>query len=150
MPSGIDRATMLSGARHLIAQGLFEEAFLECESGLRLIPSDPELHYLAGTTAWWANRTTQSGVHLESAARLAPQHPAAQQALADWYLNTGNVAMALAFSERAMAIAPSEPEVLTTRASVLAMSGDARQAWELLLKVFGGRYTPPRAVALRA
>jgi hypothetical protein len=143
------RAKSISETRELIARGQFEDAFQRCARELKLNPADPEFHYIAGTSAWRAFRPAESGQHLAEAARLAPQHPAAHQALADWCLNTGNVPGALTHSAKAMSIAPAEPEVLATRASALAVSGNSVEAWAIVLRMCQTGYVPLRALALR-
>ena len=147
--SDSSRAGLIAEARGLTELGKTEEAFRVYERALVVNPFDPELHYLAGTAAWRALLVEECGKHLHEAARLAPLHPAPHQSLADWCLNSGQPAEALIHSSRAMAIAPREPEVLATRACALAATGSSGEAWDIILGLCEGAYTPCRALALR-
>ena len=149
MDAGSDRARSMARASELAGRGEFEEAFQEYSREVRGNPGDAELQYFAGLMAWQALRPAEAGQFLAEAARLAPNHPAPQHAMADWCSNTGDVAGALTYSARAMLIAPSEPEVLASRAMALAVSGANREAWEIVTELCDGKYVPLRTYVLR-
>ena len=145
-----DVAARLAGeADALFGEARYHEA-LACyrQAISHLAGRDARLFYRASFAAWEAGAHAEAGRLLREAARLAPRHPAAHQALADWCLNTGDVAGALHHSGRAAEIAPGEPEVRASRAAALCFAGDADAAWALARPLLGDAYCPARAVSV--
>jgi hypothetical protein len=146
LPDEAQRLKLDADGRTL--QGRHEEAFSQYRLALMLRSGDGELNYKTAMSAWRAGHVAEVGAYLREAVRLSPHHPAPRESLAVWCLSTGDVDSALLHSQQALSIAPTEPEVLTTRAATLAGAGQVRQAWEIIAKVVGGFRHPPRAVAL--
>jgi tetratricopeptide (TPR) repeat protein len=132
----------------LVAQGSYTEGLARYRLALALRRNDGELNYKAAFAAWRAGKTAEAGNHFREAARLSPHHPAPHQSLALWCLSTGDVDSALLHSDRALSIAPAEPEVLSARAAALAGAGQVAEAWSMIRRVLAGRHWPPRTIAL--
>ncbi len=95
-------------------------------------PRVAEYHYKFSCAAWKAEALDQVEPHLLQAAFLEPQHPAVREALALWFMQTGNVEAAKEHSATACALEPGNVEYLITHADVLAAAGDSQSAWNLI------------------
>jgi tetratricopeptide (TPR) repeat protein len=144
----IDAGPVAREAQRHFESGRFTESISLYQKALSSNPINPEWHYRLGFAAWRAGERDLAGQHFLETARLAPHHPAGHQALADWCRNVGDLSGALRHSERAIAIAPDEPDVMTSRAWALADTGRADEAWALIERLNTRGFCSPRLAGL--
>jgi tetratricopeptide (TPR) repeat protein len=144
----IDAGLAAREAQRHFESGRFTEAIRLFQKALDSCPTNPEWHYRLGFAAWRAGDRDSAGRHFLETARLAPHHPAGHQALADWCRNVGDLSGALRHSERAIVIAPDEPDVMTSRAWALADAGQTEDAWGFIERLNSRGVCSPRLAAL--
>ncbi|HSZ56710.1 MAG TPA: sulfotransferase [Tepidisphaeraceae bacterium] len=116
----------------LFRKARLHEALQRYIEAVRLAPDQPRHHFMVGLCAWQAARPELVERHLKDAVRLQPDHPLAHHVLADWYLERQDVAPALHHSAWALALAPSDPQMIISRACILEGAGQPFAAWELV------------------
>jgi tetratricopeptide (TPR) repeat protein len=147
LPSdGLSRInTPLSDPAYLRAQGIQQaqqgdelfrtsrvrEALERYIEAVRLAPDQPRHHFMLGLCAWQSSRLELVERHLKDAVRLQPDHPLANQVLADWYMERQKYSAALAHSARAVSIASADPNMIISRAWILEGTGQPLEAWDL-------------------
>ena len=138
--------TPLSDPAYLRAQGIEEadqgdelfrksrlqEALQRYIEAVRLAPDQPRHHFMLGLCAWQASRPELVERHLKDALRLQPNHPLPHHVLADWYLERQDIRAALHHSAKALELAPSDPQMIISRACIHEAAGQLPEAWQLV------------------
>jgi tetratricopeptide (TPR) repeat protein len=115
-----------------IRRSQFREAmarFIQC---IALRPDEAEYHYKFACAAWRADELSVVEEHLFQTVFLDPQHPAAHEALALWFVQHGQMDGALEHSAAAVALGPTRVEYVITRANVLSSVGREADAWTII------------------
>jgi Flp pilus assembly protein TadD len=116
----------------LFYQRRYPEAVRQFQNAVRLAPNDPLLHFRLAYCAWRANDLALVEPHLNLAIRIDPHFASAHDALGQWHLFKAQYGPALTHSAIALQLSPANPDVIVSRAFVLAGFGDADAAWELI------------------
>jgi tetratricopeptide (TPR) repeat protein len=136
VPEQIDRAEEAKNHARLGDQyrsaGQVAKAFAEYDEAARLQPENGQYYFLLAITQFTLGNTDASGQSLQTAVMLDPGHALAHSLLGYWYLTQGMVEEARASSDRAVALAPDDAEILASHASVLEVSGELDEAWEII------------------
>ncbi len=144
----VDPQSLANRALRMFASGQFVDAVMLYQQALSLVPTQPQWHFLLAFAAWKAGDRELAGRHFTQTARLAPDHYAAHQALADWCRINGDLHGALLHSHRAAALAPHDPYVMTCRAWALADAGQSEQVWPIIEKLDAANFHSAQVAAL--
>ncbi|HWE01760.1 MAG TPA: sulfotransferase, partial [Tepidisphaeraceae bacterium] len=120
-----------------IRRSQFRQAIERFQRCISLRPKEAEYHYKLACAAWRGGDLPLVERHLSETVYLYPQHPAAHEALALWFVQNGNMDGALEHSAAAVALGPNNPEYVVTRANVLNSVGQEMRAWKLIEPMLG-------------
>ena len=140
--------SLANQAERMYSAGRFTDAVSLYQHALMIYPANPQWHFRLAFAAWNAGDRDLAGQHFAQAAQLAPDHYAAHQALADFCRIRGDLAGALVHSDRAAALAPDDPYVMTCRAWALSDAGQTGEAWSIIQAVEKSGYCSAQIAAL--
>jgi Flp pilus assembly protein TadD len=130
----------------LSRQGDFRGALERYLHAVALRPGDTRLHYSVACAAREVDELQLVEKHLLEAIRLEPKCTPAHSALGLHYSQVGQTDLALLHSETAMALDGKFPAYVIGRAFVLAATGRAREAWDLVEPLAVSGSTAPQLV----
>ena len=116
----------------LMRQGQAIEALQAYREAIQLQPNEPRYHVKFAMAAWQLGQMDVVEHHALHALRLAPDCAEVQDLLARWHDDRGELEQALMHSDRAIRLAPDDPQIAVTRAWVLQASGQLAAAWQLI------------------
>ncbi|MDB5303119.1 MAG: sulfotransferase [Phycisphaerales bacterium] len=134
----------------LYLSGDFARAFNRYQEAVRLQPANADYHFRLASAAWKTGDSRPVKPHFEEAIRLNPRHLLAYDAMAQWSMYLGDMAAALDYSAKAMALAPEDPNSIISRAQVLEGDGQPLAAWRLLEPLIASGLQSDRAMTIYA
>jgi len=114
---------MTKGREYLAAQN-YEKARLEFRNAMQLDPNDAEASYLAGQADEHLGNPREAAQMYQDAIQSNGKHLGARAQLAKLYVLRGAPDKAMGLVEPGLAIAPSDPDLLTSRAAARQQLGD--------------------------
>jgi Tfp pilus assembly protein PilF len=114
---------------------------------IRLDPENPGYHFNAAICLWSNGQVDEAGPCLQTAVRLKPNLAQAQAWLGEWSLAQGQIAAALQATAKAIDLEPNNPQVIFSRAWVLA-SGNPDAAWPLVQQLLASTPMTPTLARL--
>jgi tetratricopeptide (TPR) repeat protein len=114
---------MTKGREYMAAHN-FENARLEFRNAMQLDPNDAEASYLAGQADEHLGNPREAAQMYQDAIQSNAKHLGARAQLAKLYVFGGAPDKAMELIEPGLAIAPSDPDLLTSRAAARQQLGD--------------------------
>ena len=140
---------MAKGREYLAAHN-FEKARLEFRNALQLDPNDAEASFLAGQAAEHLGNVREAAQMYQAAIQANDKHLGARAHLARLYALGGAPDKAMELIEPGLAIAPDDPDLLTSRGAARQQLGDKPGARADAEKAVRIAPTNENAVALLA
>ena len=152
VPEQIDRADEAKNHARLGDQcrlaGRFADAFAHYDEAARLQPGNGHYYVLLAIAQSALGNVDACGQSLQTAVMLDPGLARAHSFLGYWYLTQGMVEEARESSQRAIALAPDDDEILASHGSILEVTGELDEAWEIIRTlILRGHKTPHYHVA---
>src|SRR6266404_733615 len=146
----VRKAGYLAKGREYLAAHNFEKARLEFRNALQLDPNDAEASFLAGQAAERLGKVREAAQMYQTAIQVNGKHLGARAQLAKLYVLGGAPDKAMELVEPGLAIAPDDPDLLTSRGAARERLGDKPDARADAEKAVRIAPTNENAVALLA
>ncbi len=122
----------LQAIEQLIVAGRLADAGPALDDVARQAPNDPRIHLLGAHLAEWAGRVDDAIHHTRRAAALSPQWAFPRAELATLLNRHQQTAAALEAAEKAVSLAPQDPDLLYRMAEVARQALNPRMALQWL------------------
>jgi len=116
----------------LTAKGRFNAALAQFQEAVWLCPSSSYNHFRVAGAAETLGRYDLVERHLHESIRLECSFAPAHSALSRLYHQSGKIERAIQHSAISVALAPRNPQFVAEHGTLLVMTGQAQQAWELI------------------
>lgn len=146
----VRKAGYLAKGREYLAAHNFEKARLEFRNALQLDPNDAEASFLTGQAAERLGNLREAVQMYQTAIQVNGKHLRARAQLAKLYVLGGAPDKAMELVEPGLAIAPNDPDLLTSRGAARERLGDKPGARADAEKAVRIAPTNDNAVALLA
>jgi TolB-like protein len=116
----------------LAAMGRHEEAYTECQRGIRFDPLSIPIHCVFGTAHFFARRVDQAAEQFQKAIALDANYSWAYALLSAAYLSNPNRDLAITAAQMAVQLSPASSLYLAELAEAYAVSGQREKVQQIL------------------